>query len=372
MKNLINDWNYWKELYDSDKLDEFNFNSSALLWLMIKSITRKELIDKFILENKIRIISRTLNEQFREIYNLFCKDIKNSKNILETFIRQKNQEELSTLNQDELVSELYKLKSFDWGGDYKNALDKYLVDRYVKVYNKFDELISKFDNEINRAVLGYILCSWYNHWSSILIEYIFKSHPKVLPTVGQIKKVDFFINDIPFDLKVTYLPANFIEAKRKEKGFKPELTELKSKAKQALITFANHSKADDIYYEIVEKMKDRNDEFCLNALNVIKKVRLEILSEVIKNPKQLIQNLYEEQGEMRFDSANRLFLVLVDTEDFDNSWKLKRNLDLLTPTIMKYIDNFSSKNINDLKINFKYKNRDINYSAISDVIFVIK
>ena len=144
-----------------------------------------------------------------------------------------------------MVSELYKLREFNWGGDYKNALDKFLVDRYIKVYQDFDILFSKFEGEINRAVQGYVLCSWYNHWSSILIEHIFKTHPIVLPTVGQIKKVDFFINDIPFDLKVTYLPANFIETKRKEKGLQPELTELKQKAKLAGITF---TKQKQIYF----------------------------------------------------------------------------------------------------------------------------
>ncbi|MBI5574093.1 MAG: hypothetical protein HY919_06035 [Elusimicrobia bacterium] len=211
---------------------------------------------------------------------------------------------------------------------------------------------------------------FYEIYSKKIVEHIFKSHPIVLPTVGQIKKVDFFINNIPFDLKVTYLPANFIEKKRKEKGLKPELTELKQKARQSQISFTKHNKADDTYYEIVEKMKDRNDEICKETLQSIKKIRLEILDEAKENPKILIRNLYEEQGEMRFDSANRLFLILVDTEDFDNSWKLKRNLDLLTPTIKNYLDNFSSKKIEDLKINFQYKNQ--NFTAYSDIIFVVK
>jgi adenine-specific DNA-methyltransferase len=372
MKESFKDFQYWKEKYESDNLEEFNLNESGLLWLKIKSITRKELINEFVNKYEIKISSKTLNEQFQELYNSFSKNILLEKEKLESFIKEKNNEELNNIKKEELVSELYKMRHFDWGGDYKNALDRYLVDKYVKVFKRYDELISKFDTEINRAVQGYILCSWYNHWSSILIEYIFKSHPIVLPTIGQIKKVDFFINNIPFDLKVTYLPANYIETKRKGKGLKPELTELKQKAKQALISYSYHSKSDDIYYEIVEKMKSRNDEFCINALNEIKKTRIDILNESIAKPKTLVQNLYEEQGEMRFDSSNRLFLVLVDTDDFDNSWKLKRNLDLLTPKIMNYLDNFSNKSIEDMKINFHYKNRLNNYSAISDIIFIIK
>lgn len=363
---------YWKYLYDNDRLEEFNFDSLGLLWLKIKSIVRKELISDFLSNENIELNETSLAGQFIELYNLLSQTPETSHQILDDFIKRKSVLQAEGLEVEKLVSELYKLRYFDWGGDYKNALDKYLVDRYIKVYKNFDELVSKFDTEINRAVQGYVLCSWYNHWSSILIEHIFKTHPIVLPTVGQIKKVDFFVNNIPFDLKVTYLPANFIEAKRKEKGLRPELTELKQKARLANITFTRHKKSDDIYYEIVEKMKDRNDEFCLEVLQNIKNIRLEILNQAIQNPRELIQNLYEQQGELRFDASNRLFLILVDMEDFDNSWKLKRNLDLLEPRIKNYLDGFAEKNVEDFAITFKYKGREQTFTALSDAIFILK
>ncbi len=365
-------FSYWKNLYDSDKLEEFNFNLFGLLWLKIKSIVRKEFLSEFLATEKIELSEASLSSQFVELYNLLAETPEISHQKLDSFIKRKSILQASALDVESFVSELYKLRYFDWGGDYKNALDQYLVDRYIKVYKNFDELVSKFDTEINRAVQGYVLCSWYNHWSSILIEHIFKTHPIVLPTVGQIKKVDFFINNIPFDLKVTYLPANFIESKRREKGLKPELTELKQKAKQANITFTKHKKSDDIYYEIVEKMKDRDNEFCRETLQNIKNVRLEILNYVIQNPRELIQNLYEQQGELRFDASNRLFLILVDAEDFDNSWKLKRNLDLLKPSIKNYLDNFTERNLEELRITFNYKGKEQDFTALSDVIFILK
>lgn len=366
------DFNYWKRLFESDSLDEFNSAPNGLLWLKTKSIIRKELLQEFLNKNNIALTNTSLNSMFIELYEVLAEDVGRSHKILDSFIREKCIEQQEQIDTDSLVSELYKLKNFDWGGDYKNALDKYLVDRFIKVHQSYETLVSKFDTEINRAVQGYVLCSWYNHWSSILIEHIFKTHPAVLPTVGQVKKVDFFVNDIPFDLKVTYLPANFIESRRKIRGLKPELTELKQKAKSAGIIFSAHRKADDIYYEIVEKMKDRNTEFCNASLQQIKSVRLDILQEVIENPKMLAQNLYEEQGEMRFDSSNRLFLVLVDREDFDNSWKLKRNLDALRPGILSYLDTFSQKQIDDLRVSFTYKNRAQKYTALTDVLFVVK
>jgi hypothetical protein len=363
---------YWKNLYDNDRLEEFNFDSLGLLWLKIKSIIRKELISDFLSSENIELNETSLGGIFIELYNLMSETPEPSHQVLDDFIKRKSIAQMENLDVEKLVSELYKLRYFDWGGDYKNALDKYLVDRYIKVYKSFDELVSTFDTEINRAVQGYVLCSWYNHWSSILIEHIFKTHPLVLPTAGQIKKVDFFVNNIPFDLKVTYLPANFIETKRREKGLRPELTELKQKARLANITFTRHKKSDDVYYEIVEKMKDRDDDFCRQVLQNIKNIRLEILNQAIQNPRELIQNLYEQQGELRFDASNRLFLILVDTEDFDNSWKLKRNLDLLKPNIKNYLDGFGGKNVEDLKITFNYKGKEQTFTALSDVIFILK
>lgn len=159
-----------------------------------------------------------------------------------------------------------------------------------------------------------------------------------MPTVGQIKNVDFFINDIPFDLKVTYLPAEFIKAKRKEQGLPVELTYLKQKAKETNITFDKKAKPSVIYHEIVEKMKDRNDKFCLTVLSTLKKETTKILEEAQSNPKMLATWLYENQGEMRFSSENRLFLVLVNTNDFTNSWRLKREIELLRPSISSYLD----------------------------------
>jgi len=43
---------------------------------------------------------------------------------------------------------------------------------------------------------------------------MFKDHEDILPAVGLVKKVDFFWNNFPFDLKVTYFPDGFMKVKR--------------------------------------------------------------------------------------------------------------------------------------------------------------
>ena len=368
----MKDFNYWQKRYESEQLEELSNNTIGLLWLKTKSISRKELIAEFIKDNNIALKEMTLGKQFIELFTWLCNDIENSHEILNNYIKVKHGKQVAALDMEQLVSELYKLKNFDWGGDYRNSLDKYLISRYVKVHQSYDTLISKFDSEINIAVQGYVLNSWYNHWSSILIEHIFKSHPLVLPTVGQIKSVDFFINSIPFDLKVTYLPAEYIKLKRKEMGLPVELTYLKNKAVEGGICFDKKAKDADIYHEITERMKDKNDEFGHSVLAILKNEKLQILKEAQINPKMLATWLYENQGEMRFGSENRLFLVLVDSDDFNGSWKLKRNLGLLEPTIKKYLDNFKSKKMEDLKVSFGYKGKSQTFTALADVIFVTR
>lgn len=368
----MKDFNYWKKRYESEQLEEFNTDDAGLLWLKTKSISRKELIAEFVSDNNIVLKESTLGKQFIELFTWLSNNTEHSHKILNDYINIKHSKQVAALDIEQLVSELYKLKNFDWGGDYRNSLDKYLISRYVKVHQSYDTLISKFDSEINNAVQGYVLNSWYNHWSSILIENIFKSHPLVLPTIGQIKSVDFFINSIPFDLKVTYLPAEYIKLKRKEIGLPVELTFLKNKAVEGGISFDKKAKDSDIYHEITERMKDRNDDFCHSVLATLKNEKLQILKDAQSNPRMLATWLYENQGEMRFGSENRLFLVLVDSEDFNNSWKLKRNLDLLAPTITKYLDNFNSKKMEDLKVTFGYKGKPQTFTALADVIFIVK
>jgi len=369
----MKDFKYWDNLHRNENLEKFNNDRIGLLWLKTKSIIRKELIEGFIQQNEITLKQTALKQQFVELFDLLSKDIDKSHKLLDKYIKEINNQQIANIDIQQLVSELYKLKNFEWGGDYQNSLDKYLISRYVKVQNpSFDYLMSKFETEINPAVQSYVLNSWYNYWSSVLIENIFKSHSVVLPTVGQIKSVDFFLGDIPFDLKVTYLPSEYIKQKRKEKGFIVELTFLKQRAKEANITYDKNAKPADIFYEITEKMKDRNDDLCKQTLQTLQVEKIEILKDTQANPKQLAKWLYENQGEMRFGSENRLFLVLVDTDDFNNSWKLKRNIDLLNPTIVSYLDNFKNRKIDELQVDFEFKGKPHGFSALADVIFVVK
>jgi hypothetical protein len=147
---------------------------------------------------------------------------------------------------------------------------------------------------------------------------------------------------------------------------------LKKKARDAGIVFEKNADPATITHEITEKLKDKGDVFCKETLAKLKAENLEILREAQAQPNELAKWLYENQGEMRFGSENRIFLVLVDSENFDDSWKLKRNLDLLKPTIEDYLENFSAKQAEDLRVTFEFQGKPVPFTALADVLFVVK
>jgi hypothetical protein len=155
----MKDFNYWKKLHESQQLEQFSADGTGLLWLKTKSIIRKELVNEFIQKNNITLKESSLSKQFMELFGLFSQDAPKYNALLDAYIREKNIEQLEKTDTQQLVSELYKLKNFDWGGDYQNSLDKYLVSRYVKVHKSYNTLISKYETEINIAVQGYVLNS---------------------------------------------------------------------------------------------------------------------------------------------------------------------------------------------------------------------
>ncbi|MCL2063827.1 MAG: hypothetical protein FWG98_05595 [Candidatus Cloacimonetes bacterium] len=352
-----------KNLFDNNNIFELLKHDESILWLKLRAISRKDLLLKFIDLNDIKINSKKSSEIFEELFNIVKEHA-----LIDDFIKA-NLIKLTLEQEQNLVSELYKIKHFDWGGDYKNALDRHIVDKYIKKYDSYDTIQRKLDNEINQAVRGYVNCSWYNHWSTILIENIFKQHKNVLFAIGDVKQIDFFIQDIPFDLKTTYLPVNFIDKERKRQGLSSELSEYKKIAKEFEIVFNDNN----AIYEIREKGINLKNIECSKRINKIDDFKRNLLRECINNPHRLIQNLYEEQGEIRFDASNRLFLILVDTNDFDNSWKLKRDITLLKNNVFYYLDNFSKDKIiaNPIQFSYKYRNSET-FNVYSDCIFIYK
>jgi len=83
---------------------------------------------------------------------------------------------------------------------------------------------------------------------------------------------------------------------------------------------------------------------------------------------ELMTWLYTNQGEMRFGAENRLFVILVDSTDMNESWKMKRAFALIGPKVKDYLDNFNEESLKE--INFTYKGNQ--YKSLADVLSVVK
>lgn len=360
----------WSKIFASQDLYEFNLCESGILWLKIKSLIRAEILDFMQHKLEFKLTSKTQAQKFREIYNLVLNDTITHKQI-NFVLSQYNADEIKTIEKNFSIieSELYKMNHFAWGGDSSNSLDRQIVS-YVKDIYQYDEILHKIDNDIAQNVKNYTLSSWYNNWSAILTEHIFKSHPKVISAVGKIKSVDFFIENIPIDLKITYFPKEFLKLQRKANGLQNELSLLKNIAKKFAFNFDKECKDEIIKYQITQQILDSNNTEAILQFENLKKENIKIIQETIADKHTLIKWLYENQGEMRFGAENRIFLVLIDLDDFTQAWKLKRNFKLIKPQILSYLDNFRREIFLKNVIEFEFNQKQ--YKALADVIFVVK
>jgi len=356
-----------RRYYQENDFEKIFEHELGMYFLKMRSLSRTVILREF--GKKLKIDTSKISG--RDLFEfMFCTNIENDK--IDEFIKQiyVREREERIKNEDYLYSQLYKLKVFDWGGFYQNAVEQNIVNNYIKKIQDYEQLCNSIENDINPRLRCYILCSWYNHWTSILIEDMFKDHPYLLPAVGLIKKVDFFWRDFPFDLKVTYFPDGFMQLKRREMGLSPELAELKRFAREHDILYDKNANNKEIFSELLTRISEDTSKEAKEFIKKFHKLRKKIILNTIKNPGELIRWFYEEQGVRRFDAANRFFLVLIDLENLEDSWKLKRNKKLLHKEINKFLDNNKHKDFEKLKISFDWQDR--NYATYATTLFILK
>lgn len=355
----------WDKEFRAQNLFKFNHDANGLLWLKVRAVSRGKQLSRFLQENGITLQSRHVAERNRELF-VYLEKQNDAVVRLDNFLRSRSNEWYATQEIDEAVlkEDLYKIQHYTWGGDQSNSLDKYLVSRYVKTISSYDELNGK-QNEIVRNAWNYVEVSWYNNWTSYLIESLFKNHERVISAVGAIKSVDFFINNYPIDLKVTYFPREYMEMKLRERMGKKELTWLKEKAKDVGIKVDSSFTESQQLYVLTEKLREQG---CQNILHQLKTARRAVVSEARDSPVELMTWLYAKQGELRFGAENRLFVILVDAEDMTQSWKMKRAFSLIEPKVNEYLTAFNDKSLK--KICFRYKNS--HYQSLADTLFIVK
>lgn len=336
-------------------------------FLKLRSLSRAEILRQLALRANINV----QNIQGWQLFEyLFCQNI--LEQTIDDYIREIYMQERNERvgNEDHLYTQLFRLHNFNWGGFYQNAVEQTIVNNYIKKIRDYNHLINSVDNDLAPRLKNYVLCSWYNHWTSILIEDMFKDHEDILPAVGLVKKVDFFWNNFPFDLKVTYFPDGFMKLKRQQRELRPELTELKAFARQNNIPFDREASDDHIFNELLLRIAESPNQNAQDFIAQFHQTRRDIINETIANPNELIVWFYENQGTRRFDAANRFFIVLIDRNNLEESWKLKRNREILNQQINDFLNANKNVDFNQLQLNFNWEGK--NYTSYATCLFIVR
>lgn len=350
-------------LFRQDKLNELIADVEGRRFLKLRSLNRPECLERLFRTARIPCPNVGARKLFDAAFNAGI-----STETIELCARAiyGEEREQRRIHESELINQLYRVQEFNWGGLHQNSLEKTIVDNYVKKITKYDTLCHSVENELLTSMRGYVVCSWYNHWTSIIIEDIFKDHPNVLPAVGLVKKIDFFIQDTPFDLKVTHLPEGYLKDKRKAADLRPELTLLKRVARNHKLPISADLADAALLQDLWVKITDHPSSECKQLISELINFRNTLVAEIEQDPTELIRWLYENQGDRRFDASNRLFLVLVDQQNYFDSWKLKRAKPLMEETIRNYLN--ANRQNTGRQIDFNWK--DQNYTCIADAIVI--
>ena len=133
--------------------------------------------------------------------------------VIDAFIQRKYREKVrerqeNEISDQDLIDELHRVARIDWGV-VQGQLDGKIQREYVRRFTRYNDLIAGIEARLHGEITNYAVASWYNHWSTVLIEAHIGQHHNVVPTIKNIAGVDLFFRDHPFDLKITYLPRNY-------------------------------------------------------------------------------------------------------------------------------------------------------------------
>ena len=355
-----------KRMYDQNEFHELVNHRDGVYFLKLRSMNRAPYMRGVASRAGIDVSEIHGRHLLRHLF-----EHRIDEDLVEAFVQEIYEEERAQRRAKEpnLISELYKMQVFDWGGLYQNALERTIANRYVKKTVSYDRLCEVIEGELHRSLRGYVLCSWYNNWTSIIIEDLFRDSGHVLPTIGLAKRVDFFIDDVPFDLKVTYFPDGYMQNLRLSKEWPSEWQMLSRTARHLNIDYDRDQPRREQFREVFSRLKEHPAAEARECTQLLMSQRAQLITETLDSPRDLVVWLYENQGTRRFDAANRLYLVLIDLDDLEESWKLKRNRALLEKHVEPYLERLDLSQADTLQVEFEWN--DEAYSSYADLLFIL-
>ncbi len=276
-------------------------------FIKLKSL-KKENLKSFCQKYNLNF-SSNMTETISTVLDNFDNKIISTENI-NSFIRElyvsvRNTEiKITGATHQEIIKELNRVDEHIWGM-VQGDMDSHIQSNYVRKFYKYDDMVNAIRANLYKSIESYALSSWFNHWSTVFLEDLINENKNVIPIIKKVKGVDIIWNEQPVDIKVTNLPKEWFK-----NGY-------------------------DIEY-------------------------------AINDPKMVCKYMYELQGAQRFGDDNRLFIIIYDKNKPEESWKIKRDYNLIKSKISNFFDQKTELDA----VNFKYGNKQ--YLAHSKVMFILR
>ncbi len=196
-----------KEAHSTNVFEKFNDDPTFLYINQFMKRGERELQHKFLSYIKYKLKSTKQDDKFREVYEYV-----QSNNLLPEIIGfiQKNRELSIWYSHEEtqrIISELRELPLAHDEFSPINSIDKQL---FSKVQNATtSEELKDIITTINDMLKKKVYWTYYNTQTTRIIEDIFSLNENIIPTLVDTKGVDFFLDELPIDLKITKIPARF-------------------------------------------------------------------------------------------------------------------------------------------------------------------
>lgn len=148
-----------------------------------------------------------------------------------------------------------------------------------------------------------------------------------------------------------------------------ELSDLKKAAKKYGIPLGKKLNNDEQLLNLKSAFHLSTNQEIKEFYNKFSNLIPSLINESIQQPHDILRSLYEKQGSQRFDASNRLYLILIDTNSLEDSWKIRSDCTLLKTSIDNYLDQ-RIFNKDELLLTWTFKNNE--YQSYADVLFILK
>ena len=119
------------QAFKNNQIRELTADPDGLRFLKLRSLSRKEGMDRLVQASGIQIHTNRSSELLEALFTSPITDDQIERTIRTIYTEGRAERRQ---REDALVSELYQMQVFDWGGLHQNSLERTIVDNYSIIH----------------------------------------------------------------------------------------------------------------------------------------------------------------------------------------------------------------------------------------------